>query len=135
MKLADDMDIWKKYHELREGGDTKLARCEQRAEKANLELHYLGRLFWQQHEILTTRRNDANVKFVERLRELGFEINKSDEVLFYPAVSPAIVTEIPNIHEKYDELIKRLQYLADEKEPTSLGIALREVLKVESETN
>ena len=125
------MEVWDKYHEFRKGGDMKLAKLERRAENAQLELYYLGRLFWQQKEILVKRIDDANKKFVKRMLELGFEFESGHEVIFYPVSMPAVMESVPNIDARYFDLIKKLQYIADNEPTTPVGQKMREILEDE----
>lgn len=131
MKLGSDLEVWDKYHEFRKGGDMKLAKLERRAENAKLELYYLGRLFWQQKAILVKRIDDANKKFVERMKELGFEIEPGCEVAFYPEQLPAVIESVPNIDAKYFDLIKKLQYIVDNEPNTPIGQKIRDILEDE----
>jgi len=129
LKGSTDSETWDKYHKLREGGDTKLARLEFNAERANIQLHYLGSLYWKQHKILTEKINHCNTEFVKRLKELGFEIEPYCEVVFHPVSTSASPDTIPNINEKYDELVSELKYIADNDYMNPVGLKIRAILQ------
>lgn len=121
------MSSWTKFHELRQGGDVRLAKLEYRAEKADMELQYIGRLFWQQYKVLKERIKDANQKYIDRLRELGFEIERDMEVVFHVVQEPAYESVIV-VDPRYNQLIEQLQYIADNDYLNPVGQKVQEIL-------